>query len=398
MTVLMDMETEMLDLTAEKKHSARFQLFDQANNEDLEWPLEAKYERDFISPFLSSGSQTYISNVQTRMYVLKTGSNVLPITINDKEYDNANVCSPFTKYVTYGKRELKAINNIFLKLLASFPLSSFGTFLKAGKINQVACINNWLVATNLYPNMNGVSIREMTPFLIDAFPNHTIMFPSLNQHANAPLMCELQECGYQLIPTRKVFILDQSLKNYTKERNTQNDFALLKKTPYQIVTHDEINEFDYGRIAELYHYLYIQKYSDCNPKFTPELIKLFHIKKLLNLQGLRRKEGDLVAIIGTFHRNGVLANPLVGYDTQLPISDGLYRLVTALSIKEAFDKGLIYNMSAGVSEFKKKRGGIGYIEYNAVFHKHLPFHQRQPWNILHFMMNKIGVPFLHNYI
>jgi len=369
-------------------------LYDSAHPTSFVLP---QYEQNYLLPFLVSGTQAYVDNIHTRLFILKMGQQIFPVTVNETDYDNAYVCSPFTRYITYAKQELEIINYPFLKRALSFPINFLGMLLKAGKTNQVACVNNWLLSTNLYPDVRGISVEKMTQFLVTHFPQHTIMFPSLNQHTNGPLMEQLQNYGYQLIPGREVFIFDKQLKDYTNRRVTQTDFELLKKTPYQIVSHQEITEKDYERIVELYDLLYIKKYSNCNPKFSLAFIELCHSKNLLNFQGLRQSDGTLVGIIASFNRNGILATPLVGHDTQLSGKEGIYRMLTALALKEALAKELVFNMSAGVSEFKKWRGGVGFIEYNAVYTRHLPTHRRQTWNLLSFIMTKIGVPLLHRY-
>lgn len=372
-------------------------LYDHSNYQDLQWPQDSQYEHDYLSPLLSSNVHDYVSNVQTCMLVLKSGEHLFPLTINDSEYDNSYVCSPYTRYVTYAQRELSIIHNRPLKYVCSPLISGLGIFCKASAINKVVCVNNWLLSTNLYPNMDGIDIKAITDFLVNRFPKHTLMFPSLNRHTNASLMGQLEKNGYQLVPQREVYIFDRALKDYANRRVTQTDLDLLKTTPYQVVSHEEITEGDCDRIVELYRLLYIEKYSDCNPKFSLEFIKLCRRKNLLNFRGLRSHDKRLVGVIASFTRNGVLATPLVGYDTQLPANECLYRMLTALSIKEAMEKGLVFNMSSGVSEFKKWRGGVGFVEYFAIYHKHLPLYRRQMWNTLQFLLTQIGVPLLHKY-
>ncbi len=370
------------------------ELYDRTNYESLQWPVEAGYERDFLLPLLTANSEKYVSNVKTELSLLKCKECVLPVTVNNAEYDNTYVCSPFTRYVTYASEELRFLQSPYLEKMLSCFLKVYGRFLKLGNINRAACINNWLLSTNLYPYLDGISIKDVLDYFTTSFSKHAIMFPSLNRHTNGKLMEELQSEGCRLIPARKVFIFDKECKDFTNTRQTQVDFALLEETPYQIIFHDEFTENDYERILELYYLLYINKYSHCNPKFSLDFIRMCHKKKLLNFQGLRGENGLLVGVIVSFQRNGVLATPLIGYDTALPVKHGLFRILTALSMKEALDKQLVFNMSAGVSEFKRWRGGTGYIEYIAVYYKHLPAFQRMVWGSLDLAMNRIGVPLL----
>jgi hypothetical protein len=105
----------------------------------------------------------------------------------------------------------------------------------------------------------------------------------------------------------------------------------------------------------------------------------------------------LVGVIGFFKIKGIMATPIVGYDTKLPESLGLYRLLTALVLEESLSSGAIFHMSAGVGHFKRQRGAFQVIETMAVVCNHLPFYRRFIWKSLGFLLNKIGAPVLKKY-
>jgi hypothetical protein len=52
------------------------------------------------------------------------------------------------------------------------------------------------------------------------------------------------------------------------------------------------------------------------------------------------------------------------------------------------------NLSAGVGEFKRLRGGIGETEYSAVYAQHLPRRSRRALEQLSFVTRRIGVPIM----
>jgi len=373
-------------------------LYNQSSLGDLHLPALYQYLSDYARSLISLEANTFISNVNTQMNILQVNEHFFPITINEAEYDNAYVCSPYTAYISYGKQELWKLHNKPLEKALSLVLKSLDPIFKASGINKVICLNNWLLSTNLYPNWNGdEGIPEILEFLTSTFPHHAILFRSLNEYTNRELMQNLKKNDFKLIPSREIFIFDKALKKYIRKRNTVIDLKFLNKTPYYVVGHEDISVNDYGAIVRLYEKLYFEKYSDCSPHFTEAFIRLCHEKKLLKMQGLRNRDGHLEGIIGSFTRNGVLATPLVGYNTDQPRSEGLFRLITALALKEAFENNYVFNISAGVSQFKRWRGAVGFIEYNAVFDQHLPFKQRAAWNAIHFLMKNIGIPLLHKY-
>ena len=71
--------------------------------------------------------------------------------------------------------------------------------------------------------------------------------------------------------------------------------------------------------------------------------------------------------MGFFIRNGAMTQPLFGYDTSLPQEEGLYRLLTLITLQEGVQRNLLVHASGGVGKFKKVRGGKSVTEYNAVF-------------------------------
>jgi hypothetical protein len=159
------------------------------------------------------------------------------------------------------------------------------------------------------------------------------------------------------------------------------DRGVQRRSDYEVVDGKQLTDTEISRALELYNLLYLTKYSHYNPQFTSEFMKLAHDQELLHLKGLRRA-GSLDGILGYFVRNGLMTQPLFGYDTHLPQKDGLYRILSLLTIQQGLSLGLTVHASAGVGKFKKLRGGKPVIEYNAVYDRHLPVRRQRPWNIM----------------
>jgi hypothetical protein len=96
--------------------------------------------------------------------------------------------------------------------------------------------------------------------------------------------------------------------------------------------------------------------------------------------------------MGFFVRNGVMTQPLFGYDTRLPQAEGLYRLLTLITLQEGLQRNLLVHASGGVGKFKKIRGGKSVIEYNAVFARHLPRKRQMPWKLLK-KIGELAIPY-----
>lgn len=366
------------------------------NHEVLITDFNAKRLK-YIEPFIYLPSYNWILNVDTKMAIAKIDDFIFPVTINEEEYQSSYVCSPYNALVTYGQEELCKIQNFPLRLCLSMVMKTLGKLLKFGKINKNICINNFLLSTNPYPDWNGERYEDTRKNLNSLYPQHAIMYRSLNKHTNKKLIEQLTKSGFMLVASRQVYIFDNKLHDFKKRNNTQNDRRALKKSKYTFVTHEQLTKEDYPVILSLYNKLYLEKYSQHNPKFSEKLIDYWHRNKLLTMFGLRDQEGVLQGIIGIFESENVITAPLVGYNTNLASTNALYRILIYLVLDYADKKGCCLNLSSGASEFKLLRGGQPFIEYSAVYIKHLPFYRRIVWQTIKILLNQIFVPILKRY-
>ncbi|MCE2991838.1 MAG: hypothetical protein LW825_02795 [Candidatus Jidaibacter sp.] len=372
-------------------------LYTSKNIDSFIWQDSHVFEKHYLLPFIKEGAQKFIANVETETALLEVDGYIFPVTINNKEYESSYVCSPYNACISYSKEEMSKLGNKPLEFALQTLANISGLLLKSAKINKVVSINNWLLSTNLYQAWDGEGIKTMTDFLVQTFPDHVLMSRSLNEHTNPTLLKQYAQNGYDFVPSRQVYLFDKANGDYLKKNNVKWDFALLEDTGYCIVTHDEITPGDYSRITDLYNKLYLDKYSYHNPQFTIECIALWHKHKLVVMQGLRNQSGILDGIAGCFERDGITTAPLVGYDTALPQSIGLYRMLIALVIKRAHIHNMVLNCSSGASEFKRLRGAVPEIEYSVIYTKHLSLYRRVIWRILIWILSYIGVPLMRKY-
>jgi len=381
--------------------SNHISLYDQSNLERIDWPdtEDGRYAKAYLEPLLREGTDRFMRNVRTRMLVLRTEDLVLPVTVNDDDYDNSYVCSPYTHHIRYAKRELELLNRPLMEKSLSVILDVLGYLMKSSHLNQVVHVNNWLLSTNLYPRLSEGQLAAIVNTVREAFPEHAIVLRSLSSSLHPAMIATLQSKGCKLVPSRQIYLYrsnDPAFGNAKSRWLLKRDYELLAKNGYEFVTPLDITDTDVPRIAELYAMLYLDKYSYDNPQFDTAFIRLAKQTGVMTLYGLR-KEGRLDAVMGFFNRNGVMTTPLFGYDTSQPASVGLYRMLSACLIRQAREMGDLLHESAGAAQFKRNRGAIADIEYSAVFDNHLPLGRRWCWTLLEQLLNGIGVPIMRKY-
>ncbi|OAS83206.1 MULTISPECIES: hypothetical protein [Metabacillus] len=366
-------------------------LYDAKNIDSIEWSTkkDGHLIRNYFEILMKDGINKYIENIETEIYLLEIDDIILPISLNQKEFTNSYVVSPYTHYISYAKEELWELGNKRLEAFLSYIIEGIGFFLRKSNINKVVVVNNWLLSTNLYPSLTSDQIKKMTEFLTNHFPQHTILMRSINETLHNQMISSFNSEGYKRIMSRSIYLFDPSIPLTKKQRKALNqDKKLLEKFNYQI---RDIQSGDFQKVEELYNQLYIDKYSINNPQFTEHFFKNAAIHNTIQFK-LVLKEAKVIGVIGYFVRGGVLTTPILGYEIKREKEAGLYRVLSMLITKEIIDKNYMGHRSAGAGSFKRKRGSVQEIEYTYYYNKHLSFKSMLAWNSLKMIMDNVIEP------
>lgn len=352
----------------------------------------------YYAAAFSEHSESIVTNIDTQVKLLLLKEFLIPFSVNFTEYQNSYVCSPYTALIPYAVEEVDKIDNFLLRALIKCLLPIFSIYFKKNRINSIVSINNWMLSTNLYETKwTGNELEKITSLFVSRYPKHTLMFRSLNEHSNKNLIDIFKKKDYVLVPSRQVYIFDQSLKEFDESHNYKIDTKLLTTTSLQYVSAKQIGKRDFKRIVALYNMLYIEKYSQHNPKFSEQFIELISNNSLFFLYGFRNKNGVLDAVGVRFTRDRITTLPIVGYDTNKPKSDGLYRLVLMSTITWAYENKMVFNASSGASHYKMLRGACPYIEYSAIYIQHLPKSVQRMWRGIAYILQQYIVPIMKKY-
>jgi hypothetical protein len=359
-------------------------LYTRENISSIEWPStpDGDYARRYLLPIMES-PQRYIKNVHnTEVMLAKVDDVILPITLTDFHPENTYTCSPYSHYVSYGGlEEVRHLSQPLLEWLIKIIMRPVASYFRYSELDKVAYVNNYLLSTNLYPFIVGSQLNVLGESLPALFPDRAIVFRSVDRRKNPLVYDLLKQEGFDMVLSRQVWYIDPLEASRT--RQYKEDARVLRRHGYEILEGKDLTDDNLCRAVDLYNMLYLQKYSFFNPQFTFEFLKLARDEEILHLRALRSsRDGHVNGIMGFFIRNGAMTQPLFGYDTSLPQEEGLYRLLTLITLREGLQRNLLVHASGGVGKFKKIRGGKSVIEYNAVFVKHLPRKRQIPWKLL----------------
>lgn len=398
-----DIEWNGEPLPSDPDHSGGGQVADNTTTSPSGWAPR------LIAETRRAGCTEHLApNVAVCFETVEAGGQTLPLTRPRSPRQGgahartpqSYVVSPHSHFIDYARDELGELRSAPVRALAARAIDALDLLTRSARLDDIVLVGNALVSTNLQPDLSETAVRALTAALTARHPNLAIGWRSV--HARGTRLPDtLRRAGYRLIPSRSVLFLPTRGTEWQSLRDTRRDRALLETSGYSVreAPRDDAGASDEPtrrRIAELYDLLYVDKYSPLNPRYTPEFIAVAQRSGLLRVVLLER-DGRIDAAFGYTIAHGLLAAPMVGYDTALPQELGLYRMVSYVIARTAHDAGVDLHGSSGVAAFKRNRGADAELECTAVFTRHLPWPRRVGWAVLDIVVRRLAVPLVrHN--
>lgn len=364
-------------------------IFDPADSGAL-WPAIPPAERSYIAAVARGGARAMVSNVRTRWLALASTGRVLPVTVNDGAFGDSYVCLPHSAYILYGLREMELVGVRGGALLSPLVRAA-GRLLLAAGINRIVHIDNWLLSTNLHGDWDGANLPAIRAALTERFPQHILAIRSVDDWSSPALAAAARNDDWVMVPSRQIWVTDDLERDWQQRNAYGNDRRLIARSGLSL---EPAIATDAARIADLYHQLYVGKYSALNPVFTPRFVSETLASGLIDYRVARAPHGQIMAVAGLLARGNVATPPVVGYDTGAPLSAGLYRIASWLFGQAAMERGLRLHGSSGAAEFKRLRGAHGVIEYWAMHVAHLSPHRRLAIRSLAGLLERYAVPMM----
>lgn len=289
-----------------------YSIFDEKNIHSCPWPSdqEGEFARKFLSPLISDGIFQFVENIHAKMVVLFADGQIIPLTINERHYDNSYVASPYSYYVTCASSGAEKIKNRLIRSSFEFFLKFYSAFMRWGKIDKAVVVNNWLWTTNPYPNLTEEQVVDISKFLAKAYPGHALVFRTVNKKTCINALETLKNAGYDLIASKYIYITDGADEETFKTRIFKSDLKFIKESPFTL---ESINDGDLNKIHHLYRSLYIDKYSSLSPQYNTKFIDLLLKSGALNMLAVKKGD-DVAGVAGYFCKDGAMISPFFGYD------------------------------------------------------------------------------------
>lgn len=354
--------------------------------------LRAPSPEQFIAHFAATPTTTLVGNVSATLTLAHDGDHVLPVVVNDGGYGDSYVAAPHSAYVLYPKAELDLVELGRLRLPARILIGLADRLLRGLRINQAVQIDNWLLSTNLHGGWTGDGIAAVRADLVERFPGHYLVVRSVDGWSCPELLRNLRADGWLLLPSRQIWVTDRPQQEWATRNSVKNDRRKLVQSGLQVEDIRQLSDGDAARVAQLYAMLYIRKYSALNPQYTPRWMQMAVATGLLHIRVVRDSHGEILAAAGLVARGGIATNPMLGYDTSRPQSEGLYRIASWMAGDFACSRGLKFHGSAGAGHFKQQRGARSEIEYTAFHAGHLPLWRRLPLALVAIALERLAIP------
>lgn len=290
--------------------------------------------------------------------LLWEGNTKVPISIAFpiRQKNTSYIFSPRSGWFDYLSHECR--HQPVLALLIT-TLGKLSYFLG---IDKTIFIGNYPISTSIWSTEQENELLSLANKMRGLNPSYYIGIRNLLPHRHPTLISNLKSLGYFGIPSRVIYEFDLRCKNSSIPSHLKRDLALLKKLNLDVEICSKLDQDSLLRIHDLYQTIYLHKHSLLNPQYTVQFfddVVNQGVMSCLLVRGPDQQVYSFALLLSTGH---TLSVPALGYDTQLNL-EGSYRVLFAAIYTYAKDQRLLLNYSSGAGDFKRKRGGIAYLEY-----------------------------------
>jgi hypothetical protein len=356
----------------------------------------------YLEAVAARGVGTYLDNGHGLTLVLRTlGERQVPVLVSDGRQGKAATASPAAHYLDYPLYEAGRAHGRLARLALPLAVRPAAAALRLVDFDRVVLVNHWLFPSTPPLPADRDALAALLASLARDWPEHALVMRGIVPALAADLVGTLVALGGHVVPSRVVHLhrpgrsfRGGAMRSVRHNRNA--DFAVLARHEARATNDAAVLAGEAARLRELYRHLYLERHPAwLNPQFTAEFFRLLVDSRAFEVRGWTGNDGRLIAFNIRLIRDGVIWWTIGGYDTTLPRSHGLYRLIATDDIAAVVERRLLLNQGAGNGDFKRRRGAEPAVEVDVVFHRHLPRHRRVPWLALerarHWRIAELGL-------
>ena len=345
--------------------------------------------RAYLEAVAARGVGAYLVNGRGLQLILATlGERTVPILVSDGRPGKPAMASPTAQHFGYPLHEIGRASGTLARLGLDLAARSVAAALHGAGFDRVALVNHWLFPSAQPLPADAAALTGLLATVRRRWPGHAVVLPGIVPALSGDLSRVLVGLGGRAVPSRVVHLQrpgrplrGKAMRSIRHNRNA--DFAVHERHAARMTTDRALLASRAERLCALYGSLYLERHpARLNPQFTPEFFRLLVVSGAFEIRGWTGGDGDLIAFNVRLVRDGVIWWTIGGYDTRLPRSLGLYRLIATDDIVAAEERGLLLNQGGGNGDFKRRRGAEPTVELEIVFDRHLPRHRRLLWQAL----------------
>jgi hypothetical protein len=339
------------------------------------------------------GAQNWLDNAHGQVLRLDLADHHIPLMLTHENASTSYVASLPSAWVRYTVDEAMRHTHRLGLYPVRAALAPLLGLLRVANLHRAALLGNWLVSTNLYPQVAPAAWHQARHAAIAVAGQRPLAIRSVCHNGVTDLPKTLADDGWLLIPARLVYLCDPADARVASHHNVRRDRKLLHSNTVELLPPAALAEEDISDMRRCFRQVFIDKYSAYNPDFSDAFFRLCLEHRFLELYALRHAD-QLVGVLGVLERHGWVTAPLIGYDTTAALSLGLYRRLMALLLEQAAQRQCKLHYSSGAGQFKRVRGGTPVLEFTAVYVQHLPRHQQLATAAFAALMSRFGTRLL----
>jgi len=290
--------------------------------------------------------------------LLWEGNTKIPVSVafSTRQKNTSYLFSPRSAWFDYLAHECRhqPLSALLIRLLGK--LSYF-----LG-IDKSVFVGNYPISTSIWTADQENELLNIVKKMRQQHPNYYIGIRNLLPHRHPTLIAKLKLLGFYGIPSRVIYEFDFRSTNNKAPSHLKRDLALLNKLNLDVQLCKKLDQESLKRIHNLYQKIYLDKHSLLNPQYTIQFFDDVVNQGVMSCLVVRGLNGQIRSFALLLRCGETLSIPALGYDQESDL-EGSYRVLFAAIYTHAKDNQVLLNYSSGAGDFKRKRGGIGYLEY-----------------------------------